>query len=188
MKGTAKDLRKGAVIKLKGELFRIIEYTHVTPGKGPAHHQVKLRNLQTGKLSSARFSAGDKIEFVRIEQRIYQYLYKDGPNLFFMNLDNYEQVPVEADLIGDDINFLKESNEAELAFVDDKVIGVELPPNVELEVTYTEPGVKGDTATNVTKPATLETGVEVQVPLFINEGDVIKVDTSTGEYVERVNK
>ncbi len=184
MTGTASDLRVGAVINYNGDLCAVIKYEHVTPGKGRAHHQVKLRNILTGRLQEARFATGEKIEFVRVEKRPYQYLYKDGNAYYFMNAETFEQVPVDESLVGEQSKFMKETQEVFLSFVDDKVIGVELPPAVELQVSYTEPGVRGDTATNVLKPATLETGAVVQVPLFINEGDRIKINVETGEYLE----
>jgi len=181
-------LRTGAVIKLNGELCKVLKYEHVTPGKGPAHYQCKLRNLKTGRLSENRFRSGESIDYIRIENRNYQYLYKDGDSLVFMSLDDYNQIPVQADIIGEDIAYLKENQDLQLSFVGDEVLSVELPTAVNLLVKHTEPGLKGDTATNVLKPATVETGAVIQVPLFINEGDVIRVDSGKGSYIERVKE
>jgi elongation factor P len=188
MPGTASDLRVGAVIKLNGELLKIIKYDHVTPGKGPAHHQCKLRNIKTGKLLENRFRSGESIDFVRVENRNYQYLYRDSDTLFFMSMDDYNQIPVQIEIMGEEIDYMKENQEVQLAFVGDEVLSVELPLAVNLRVTHTEPGLKGDTATNVLKPAVVETGAAIQVPLFINENDLIRIDTTTGAYIERVKE
>ncbi len=184
--GTTSDLRPGAIIKYNGENAVVLESEHRTPGNLRAFYQVKMRILRTGKLMENRFRSGENIDFVRVERHDYQYIYNDGMNYYFMNMQNYEQIPVDADMIGDKINFMKENQEVGLLFEDETLLDVDVPPHVNLEVTHTEPGLKGDTATNVMKPATLETGVEVQVPLFINEGDIVRVDTKTGTYVERV--
>ncbi len=186
--GTTSDLRPGAVIKFNGENCLVLESEHRTPGNLRAFYQVKMRNLRTGKLLENRFRSGETIDFVRVEKHDYQYLYREGDNLIFMNNDTYEQVPVGADILGDAINYLKENQQVQIAFEDTTVLSVELPPTVNLRVTHTEPGLKGDTATNVLKPATVETGAQVSVPLFVNEGDLIKVDTRTGEYLERVKE
>ena len=188
MAGTTSDLRPGSVILYNGELSLVLESEHRTPGNLRAFYQVKMRNMRTGKLSENRFRSGESIEFVRVERKNYQYLYRDGNNFIFMDMDNYEQIPVESEKVGDAVNFMKENQEVQLAFHDNVVIEVELPPHVNLRVIHTEPGVKGDTATNVLKPATLETGSSVQVPLFINEDDLIRVDSKTGQYVERVKE
>lgn len=188
MAGTTSDLRPGAVIMFNGELNTVLESEHRTPGNLRAFYQVKMRNLKTGKLYENRFRSGESIEFVRVEKINYQYLYNDGINFYFMNPENYEQIPVEAESIGDSVSFLKDNQEVQLTFVDNSVIGVELPTHVILKVEHTEPGLRGDTATNVLKPATLETGATVNVPIFINNGDVIKVDTRNNSYVERVKE
>ncbi len=188
MAGTSSDLRVGAVIRLNGELFKVIKYEHVTPGKGPAHHQCKLRNLKTGKLSENRFRTGESVDFVRVESRNYQYLYRDGDTLYFMNLEDYNQIPVQLDIVGESFELMKENEIVQLSFVDEEVISVELPSAVNLKVIHTEPGLKGDTATNVLKPATVETGAIIQVPLFINEGDIIRVNTEDASYIERVKE
>lgn len=184
--GSTSDLKAGKIIKHNGENCVILEHMHVTPGKGPAHHQCKMRNLRTGKLSEARFRSDEKIDFVRVEHHEYQFLYPDGDQFYFMNVENFEQTFVNVDMIGDAVKYLKPNQEVKIAFEGDEILEVEMPLNVELEVTKTEPGFKGDTATNVMKPAVVETGATVPVPLFINEGDVIKVDTRSGDYVERV--
>lgn len=186
MAGTTSDLRPGSVIMFNGELHTVLESEHRTPGNLRAFYQVKMRNMKTGKLSENRFRSGESIEFVRVERKNYQYLYRDVHSFIFMDTDSYEQIPVDADIVGDSVNWMKENQEVQLAFVDNTVIAVELPPHVYLKVTATEPGLKGDTATNVLKPAVVETGATIQVPIFINEGDTIRVDTRTGEYIERV--
>lgn len=188
MAGTTSDLRPGAIIKYNGELCAVLETEHRTPGNLRAFYQVKMRVLRTGKLLENRFRSGESIEFIRVERRTYQYLYRDGNSLFFMNMENYEQIPVDSELVGDSVKFLKENEEVQLAMVDGEVIAVDLPPHVNLLVTHTEPGLKGDTATNVMKPADVETGATIQVPLFINENDVVRVDSRTGEYIERVKE
>ncbi|MGA2296473.1 MAG: elongation factor P [FCB group bacterium] len=188
MAGTTSDLRPGAVVNYNGELHVVLESEHRTPGNLRAFYQVKMRNMRSGKLLENRFRSGESIEFVRVERKDYQFLYRDGSNLIFMDSGNYEQIPVEADKLGDSIQFLKENQDVQLAFHDNIVIAADMPPHVNLRVTHTEPGVKGDTATNVLKPATLETGASIQVPLFINEDDLVRVDSKTGAYVERVKE
>ncbi|MGI6369743.1 MAG: elongation factor P [Ignavibacteria bacterium] len=186
--GTTSDLRPGAVIKYNGENCLVLESEHRTPGNLRAFYQVKMRNLRTGKLSENRFRSGESIEFVRVERRKYQYLYNDGLNLIIMNPENFEQIPIDPELLGNQINFLKENETIEVSFEDTTCLSAELPTSVNLRIQHTEPGLKGDTATNALKPATVETGATVSVPLFINEGDVIRVDTRTGAYMERVKE
>ena len=188
MAGTTSDLRPGAVINYNGELCVVLESEHRTPGNLRAFYQVKLRVMRTGKLLENRFRSGESIEFVRVERKNYQFLYRDGNTLFFMDMENYEQIPVDGELLGNTVNFLKENQDCQLAFVDNTVIDAELPPHVNLRVTHTEPGLKGDTATNVLKPAVVETGASIQVPIFVNEGDLIRVDSRTGDYIERVKE
>ncbi len=188
MAGTTSDLRPGAVIKYNGELCIVLESEHRTPGNLRAFYQVKMRVQRTGKLLENRFRSGESIEFIRVERRPYQYLYRDGNSLFFMNMADYEQIPVDSELVGDSVKFLKENEEVQLAMVDGSVIGVDVPSHVNLLITHTEPGLKGDTATNVMKPAVVETGASIQVPLFINENDVVRVDSRTGAYIERVKE
>lgn len=186
--GTTSDLRPGAIVRYNGELCAVLESEHRTPGNLRAFYQVKMRNLKTGKLSENRFRSGESIEFVRVERSNYQYLYRDGHSLVFMDLSNYEQIFVDSTILGNEINFLKENQDVQLAFEGTNVLAVDMPPHVNLRVVNTEPGLKGDTATNVMKPAVLETGANVSVPLFINEGDLIRVDTKSGVYVERVKE
>ena len=180
------DFRNGFTISLDGELFSIVEFQHVKPGKGSAFVRTKLKNTKTGAVLDRTFRSGDKVEQVRLEKRQMQYLYSDQGLYYFMDLDTYDQIPVPAALVGTASNLLKESENAFLLIAGEEVVSVELPNFVSLVVTHTEPGIKGDTATGAVKPATLETGYVVQVPLFINKGDQLKVDTRTGEYVERV--
>lgn len=186
---TTADFKNGLCFKHKDKLVSIIEFQHVKPGKGPAFVRTKLREIKSGKVVDHTFTAGVKIEPVRIENREHQYLYNDDQGYHFMNTDNYEQIFVPAAQVPTP-GFLKEGENAMILFHADEeeILMVELKPHVVFEITYTEPGIKGDTATNTLKPATIETGAEVRVPLFINEGDKIKIDTRTGEYVERVKE
>ena len=180
------DFRNGFTMSLDGELFSIVEFQHVKPGKGSAFVRTKLKNTKTGAVLDRTFRSGDKVEAVRLEKRQMQYLYSDQGLYYFMDLDTYEQLPVSAETVGAASNLLKESENAFLLIAGEEVIAVDLPNFVSLAVAHTEPGIKGDTATGAVKPATLETGYVVQVPLFVNKGDRLKVDTRTGEYVERV--
>ncbi|MGQ9819582.1 MAG: elongation factor P [Candidatus Kapaibacteriales bacterium] len=186
--GTTSDLRPGAIINFDGELHQVLESEHRTPGNLRAFYQVKMRNIRTGRLSEYRFRSGESIEFVYVDRKPYQFLYRDGNSFYFMDMETYEQIPIDIELIGNSVKFLTENQEVQIAFVNDNPIAVELPTHINLRVVQTEPGVRGDTATNVLKPAVLESGATVQVPLFINEGDILRIDTRTGEYVERVNK
>ena len=186
--GSSGDIRKGSILKVDGENYIVIDYMHVTPGKGPAHHQVKMRHLKTGRLSEKRFRTGESVDFIRLERRQFQYLYPDGDVLYFMSMDNFEQIPVQIEAIGDEVHFLKENEEVQIAFEGDTILSVEVPLHVNLRVEQTEPGFRGDTATNVLKPAVLETGATVQVPLFIDAGDLVRVDTRSGAYIERVKE
>ena len=180
------DFRNGFTMYLNGEIFSIVEFQHVKPGKGSAFVRTKLKNTKTGAVLDRTFRSGDKVEQVRLEKHPMQYLYSDQGLYYFMNLDTYDQIPVSAAIVGEASNLLKESENAFLLIAGEEVVAVDLPNFVSLAVTHTEPGVKGDTATGAVKPATLETGYVVQVPLFVNKGDRLKVDTRTGEYVERV--
>ncbi len=180
------DFRNGFTMSLNGEIFSIVEFQHVKPGKGSAFVRTKLKNTKTGAVLDRTFRSGDKVEQVRLEKRQMQYLYSDQGLYYFMDLDTYEQLPVPAALVGTASTLLKESENAFLLIAGEEIVAVELPNFVSLVVTHTEPGIKGDTATGAVKPATLETGYVVQVPLFINKGDRLKVDTRSGEYVERV--
>jgi len=153
-----------------------------------AFYQVKLRVLRTGKLLENRYRSGETIEFVRVEKRDFQYLYRDGDSYVFMNTSNYDQIPVDSIIVGNAAKLMKENQEVQLTFDEVSVLNVELPSHVQLRVVHTEPGVRGDTATNVLKPATVETGTIIQVPIFVNEGDLLRIDTRTGEYIERVKE
>lgn len=183
---TTQDVKSGSIIRHNGELVKIFDWVHRTPGKGQASYQAKMRNVVTGKVVEYKFRSGENVELARIEYRDLQFIYKEGNNLVCMDPESYEQIPVPENLIGDNVNFLKEEMIIKLGFEDDTPIIAEPPTFVELEITYTEPGIKGDTATNTLKPATVETGAEIKVPLFINQGEKVKIDTRTGEYVERV--
>ena len=180
------DLSVGSVIRFNGELCRIEEYIHRTPGNLRAFYQARMRNLKTGKLVENRFRVGEAVELVRVEYKQMQFIYPEGEFIVCMNNETYEQIYVPSFLLGDGLKFLKEGMEVKVSFEGDEPILAEAPVFVELVVTYTEPGEKGNTATNTFKAATLETGAIVRVPLFINEGEKIKVDTRTSEYAERV--
>ena len=181
------DIRKGLCIKYNHDIFKIIEFLHVKPGKGPAFVRTKLKSVTTGKVIDNTFSAGHKIDDVRVETRSYQFLYAEGDTFHFMNTDDYNQISLEKSSL-DTPDLLKEGEIVTILFntEDSMPLSVDMPASVVLEVTHAEPGVKGNTATNATKPATVETGARVNVPLFINEGDKIKIDTEKGNYMERV--
>ena len=183
------DIKNGLCIVLNNEVYTVIEFLHVKPGKGAAFVRTKLKSLTKDKLIDHTFNAGAKIDIVRVERRPYQFLYKDSSGYTFSHLETFEQVTIDPSLIAT-VSFLKEGQYVEMVYHCDQdvVLSCELPPSVVLEVTYTEPGCQGSTATRALKPAVLETGVEVRVPLFINQGDTIKVDTRTGLYVERVSQ
>ncbi|MDR2086793.1 MAG: elongation factor P [Dysgonamonadaceae bacterium] len=183
---TTADFKNGMCIDMEGQFYYIVEFLHVKPGKGPAFVRTKLKNVTTGRVIDKTFNAGVKVEEVRIERRPYQYLYQDDMGYNFMNNETFEQVSIPKENING-VDFLKEGDSAEVVVHADTetILFAELPTHVVLTITYTEPGLKGDTATNATKPATVETGATVRVPLFINEGEKIKVDTRDGSYVER---
>lgn len=184
---TTADIRNGLCIKHNEKICQIIEFQHVKPGKGPAFVRTKMRVIETGKVIDNTFSAGHKIEIIRVENREYQYLYQEDEDYIFMNNETFEQIPIPAKMI-EKPEFLLEGMVCNILYdANDEVpLVIELPMYIISEVTYTEPGIKGDTATNTMKPATIATGAEVRVPLFIDMGEVIKVDTRTGIYVERV--
>ena len=182
---SAGDFRNGITFDDDGNVFQIIEFQHVKPGKGAAFVRTKIRNVITGSVVERTFNPSDKFPTAFIERRDMQYLYNDGDLYYFMDNESYEQVPIGADKLSDSFRFVKENMDVKILSYKGNVFGMEPPNFVKLEVTATEPGIKGDTATNVTKPATLETGAEVKVPLFINEGEIINVDTRTGEYMGR---
>ena len=181
------DIKNGLCIKHNNDLFKIIDFLHVKPGKGPAFVRTKIRNLNTGRLLENTFTSGVKIETIRIENRKYQFLYAENNDYHLMNIDDYEQITLQKDFI-ENSHFLKEGENIEVLFHADEglPLSASLPSHIVLEIQHTEPGVKGNTATNTFKPATTETGATIQVPLFINEGDKIKIDTSKGTYIERI--
>ena len=183
------DIRKGLCIRYNNDIYKIIEFLHVKPGKGPAFVRTKLRSITSGKLLENTFSAGHKIEDVRVETRSYQFLYAEGTTYHFMNTDDYNQISLQESTL-DTPELLKEGEIVTIIFnaEDSLPLSVEMPAHVVLQVTQTEPGLKGNTATNASKPATVETGARVNVPLFINEGDRIKIDTATGSYMERAKE
>ncbi len=180
------DLKNGMVLNIDGQLWSVVEFQHVKPGKGPAFVRTKIKNVLSGKTVDKTFNAGVKVETATVDRRDMQYLYNDGTDFVFMDLETYEQIPVSPEIVGDAANFLLEEQQAIVASHEGQVLFVELPASVVLEVTYTEPGLQGDRSNAGTKPATIQTGYEVQVPLFLNQGDKIKIDTRTGEYLGRV--
>jgi elongation factor P len=180
------DLKNGMTLEIDGTLFNIVEFQHVKPGKGGAFVRTKLRNVRTGAVVERTFNAGVKVGLARVERKDMQYLYRDGDNAVFMDLQTYEQLPVPAEVVGGMASYLTEGATASIATHDGTPISVELPASVALTVASTDPGVKGDRVSGALKPATLETGLVVQVPLFVEEGDRLKVDTRSGEYIERV--
>jgi elongation factor P len=182
------DFRNGLIIRFRNELYTIVEFQHVKPGKGGAFVRSMLKNLKTGKVIDNTFRAGESITIVKVERKKFQYLYKDGQSLVCMDNETYDQIYIAEALFGDGVGYLKESTEVEILFNGDEIISVDIPIFVNLRVVETEPGFKGDTATGAVKPAKLETGVSINVPLFVNEGDLLKVDTRIGAYVERVKE
>jgi elongation factor P len=180
------DFRNGLIIKFKNDLYTITEFQHVKPGKGGAFVRSTLKNLKTGRVIDNTFRAGESIEVIRVERRKFQYLYRDGDFLVCMDNETYEQINIPIEYIGDGLQFLKESTEIEILFNGSEIVSVDIPIFVNLEVVETEPGFRGDTATGANKTEKLETGASINVPLFINQGDVLKVDTRTASYVERV--
>ena len=182
---TAGDFRNGVTFEMDGNVYSIIEFQHVKPGKGAAFVRTKIRNVISGAVTEKTFNPNDKYPTAFIERKDMEYLYNDGDLYYFMDSETYEQLPISPNVLGDNFRFVKENMVCKVLSYKGNVFGIEPPNFVELQVTETEPGVKGDTATNVTKPATLETGAEIKVPSFINEGEMIRVDTRTGEYMER---
>ena len=179
------DIKNGAVLLENGKRMKVLEFLHVKPGKGNAFVRTKLRDLQSGKIIEKRFNAGAKIELIRIEAKEMQYLYKDTYNHVFMDNQTYDQINILNEIIGDKINYIKAGQNVDILFDDQLIIDIRLPAHVNLEVISTEPGEKGNTATGATKPAILETNYSLNVPLFIDNGDILKVDTRSGEYIER---
>lgn len=183
---TSNDLRNGMVLLIDGQLWSVIEFQHVKPGKGPAFVRTKLRSVTTGKVVDKTFNAGVKVETANVDRRDMQYLYNDGSGFVFMDLTSYDQITLDENVVGDAKNFLLENQNAVVALHEGNPLYVELPASVVLEITYTEPGLQGDRSTGGTKPATLETGYQIQVPLFIENNTRVKVDTRTGDYLGRV--
>ena len=181
------DLKNGLVLKIDNQLWSVVEFQHVKPGKGPAFVRTKLKAVLSGKVVDRTFNAGTKVETASVDKRDMQYLYKDGDDFVFMDSATYEQLHVSAATVGDSANFMLENQDTVVALHDGSPLYVELPTSVVLQITYTEPGLQGDRSTGGTKPATLETGYEIAVPLFIDNGTKVKVDTRTGDYLGRVN-
>jgi elongation factor P len=184
---TTNDLKNGIVLNIDGQLWAVVEFQHVKPGKGGAFVRTKLKNVLSGKVVDRTFNAGVKVETANVDKRDMQYLYKDGADFVFMDTSTYDQLLVSADVVGDAAQFMLESQNAIVATHDGNPLYVELPASVVLEITYTEPGLQGDRSSAGTKPATLETGAEIQVPLFLETGTKVKVDTRDGSYLGRVN-
>jgi elongation factor P len=185
---TTNDLKNGMVLKLEGgQLWSVVEFQHVKPGKGPAFVRTKLKNVLSGKVVDKTFNAGVKVETANVDKRAMQFSYKDGESFVFMDMDTYDQIFVSPEVVGDNADYLLEGFEAVVAMYEGNPLYIELPAAVELVVEYTEPGVQGDRSTGGTKPAKLETGATIGVPLFITTGEKIKVDTRSGEYLGRVN-
>jgi elongation factor P len=184
---TTNDLKNGLVLNLDGQLWSVVEFQHVKPGKGGAFVRTKLKNVLSGKVVDRTFNAGTKVETATVDKRDMQFLYRDGTDFVFMDSSTYDQIPVPESTVGDAAHFLLESQGAIVATHEGVPLYVELPTSVVLEITYTEPGLQGDRSTGGTKPATVETGYEIQVPLFLESGVKVKVDTRTGDYLGRVN-
>ncbi len=184
--GSTTDFRPGLIIRFNNDLYQIVEFQHVNPGNWRAFVRAKLKNLKTGRVIENRFRAGESVDTIRVERHQYQYLYREGDIYVLMNTETFDQLNIPEEILGEGVKFLKEGAMIDLLMNGTSVVSAELPIFAELEVTRTDPGFKGDTATGGSKPATLETGVVVNVPLFIQEGEKIKVDTRTGDYVERV--
>ncbi len=183
---TTNDIKNGSVLNIDGQLWNVVEFQHVKPGKGGAFVRTKLKNVRSGKVVDRTFNAGTKIDFATVDRRDYQYLYNDGTSFVFMDQTDYDQISVSPEIVGDAANFMLENQQVQIALHDGEPLYVELPASVVLEVTYTEPGLQGDRSSAGTKPATLETGYEIQVPLFLETGTKVKVDTRTGDYLGRV--
>jgi elongation factor P len=183
---TTADLSRGAFMRFNGELVQVIEYEHRTPGNLRAFYQVKMRNVKSGRLVENRFRAGEAIDFVRVDIREFTFLYRDTNSIVVMDSTTFDQIYIDEALFGDQLQFMKEGITVKVSMEGDSPLAAEIQATIEVEVTYTEPGLAGDTATKTLKPATIETGAEIRVPLFVNIGDKIRVDTKLGEYMERV--
>ena len=182
---SAGDFRNGITLEIEGAVYQIVEFQHVKPGKGAAFVRTKIKNVMTGSVVERTFRPTEKFPSARIDRVDMQYLYADGDLYNFMDVNTYEQIALSTDVVGDALKFVKENETVKVCSYNGKVFSVEAPLFVELEITDTEPGFKGDTATGATKPATLETGAQINVPLFVNQGDRVKIDTRTGEYLSR---
>lgn len=182
---SASDFRNGVTFEMDGKVMQVVEFQHVKPGKGAAFVRTKMKNVITGAVTETSFNPTAKFEQAFVDRKEMEYSYNDGDLYYFMDMETYDMLPVNKSVLGDNFKFVKENMSCKIMSYKGSVFGVEPPNFVDLEVTETEPGIKGDTATNVTKPATLETGAEIKVPLFINAGDRIRIDTRTGEYMER---
>jgi elongation factor P len=183
---TSNDLKNGMVLSMDNQLWAVIEFQHVKPGKGPAFVRTKLKNVISGKVIDRTLNAGIKIDVATVDKREMQYLYNDGEGYVFMDTKDFDQMTLSAELVGDAMNYLLENQQAIVAIHEGLPIYVEMPPSVTLEITFTEPGLQGDRSSGGTKPATVETGLQIQVPLFVEQGTKVKVDTRTGEYLGRV--
>ncbi len=184
----ATDIRKGMVIRMDGEMFIVLDREHVTPGNWRAMVQTEMRSLRSGNKTQKRFRSNDQIDEVYVETRSFEYLYQEADAYVFMDTENYEQIPVPADVVGNDINYMPENCVVKGTVIEGKIVSIELPSNVTLEIIEAEPGVKGDSRTNIFKNAKVSTGYNVKVPLFMKVGDKIKIDTRTGDFMERVNE
>ena len=182
---SSNDFRPGVTIEIDNQVWQVVDFHHVKPGKGAAFVRSKIKNLQTGAVIERTFNAGEKLPKAQVDRRPMQYLYADGDSFHFMDTETYDQVMLTKDQLTEALNFLKENMEITVLFFNGTIIGVELPNSVDLTVVETDPGIRGDTATGGTKPAKLETGYVVKVPMFINEGDVLRIDTRSGAYIER---
>ena len=183
---SAGDFRNGMTFEMDGQVYQVVEFQHVKPGKGAAFVRTKYKNVKTGAVVERSFNPTEKFEQAQLERADMSYLYADGDLYYFMDTETFEQIPISKDLLGDNLNYLKEGMVCRIVSYKGTIFGIEPPTFVELLVTECEPGVRGDTATNATKKAKVESGYEVRVPLFINEGDIIRIDTRTGEYMDRV--
>ena len=184
---TTNDIKNGSTLRLDGVLWNVLEFQHVKPGKGGAFVRTKLKNVVTGKIVDKTFNAGTKIEFANVDRSEMEYLYNDGESFIFMDINTYDQIPVPGSVVGDDKSYLLENTRATVATYEGNPLYIEMPPAVELEIVQTDPGVQGDRSTGGTKPATVQTGATIQVPLFVTTGETVKVDTRTGDYIGRVN-
>ena len=184
---TSNDLKNGIVLNIEGQLWTVVEFQHVKPGKGAAFVRTKLKNVMTGKVVDRTFNAGVKVETANVDKRDMTYLYNDGSGFIFMDKNTYDQVSLSEETVGDAVNYMLENQDAVVAMHEGNPIYVELPASVVLEVTYTEPGLQGDRSSGGTKPATVETGLQIQVPLFLENGTKVRIDTRTGDYLGRVN-